>query len=560
MLNKYKFLWLVVFLLIISDFGYLIAQGQLRKKETGFSYILISPADSANSIKALNRDINRILSSNNLNNSKYSVAVFSLDNNKYLYKKNIEDLLTPASTTKFVTCFVALFTMGADFPVKTTVYTDGTVDNGVVNGNLYIMGHGDALLSVSDVEYLADQLRKQGIKEVTGNVYGDGSYFDDVTERIAYSGDKDLVQSTQPITALSIESNVATVLISSGAYSGRMANVQIIPASDAFKIANKTKVSGGTQFVPQQPGKKKSRSDIFQPDNQQLLGIEKLFPADEQLFGDPSPERSSRRGHGSGSGISFTSVLQNDGNQIFSVSGVMEANKTQSYRYYIMKPNLAVAGTLRNRLISGGINVKGVIGEKSLYESGKKNPRQLAEFSRPLIDIMYPMIKTSDNYLAETVYKIIGAHSGKLKSNSKEARQIIAKVIDSLDIPCADCQFNDGSGLSRRNSVNAQSFIKMLKYTTKLPFGKKYDSTLSIAGVDGTLKNRMLSSLAENNLHGKTGTHSNVSALVGYVNTLDGEHLAFAFMFNGSGVGVYKNVEDEIGKLLAQFFYFNEEE
>jgi len=50
-----------------------------------------------------------------------------------------------------------------------------------------------------------------------------------------------------------------------------------------------------------------------------------------------------------------------------------------------------------------------------------------------------------------------------------------------------------------------------------------------------------------------------VSSLAGYANTLDGELLAFAFIFNGNDPGLYKQIEDAICETAAQFFYFNEE-
>jgi D-alanyl-D-alanine carboxypeptidase len=66
-------------------------------------------------------------------------------------------------------------------------------------------------------------------------------------------------------------------------------------------------------------------------------------------------------------------------------------------------------------------------------------------------------------------------------------------------------------------------------------------------------------SLAQNNLRAKTGTHKNVSGLCGTVKTLDGENLAFCFIFNGPSVGLYKQVENRLGIILAEFFYFNRE-
>jgi D-alanyl-D-alanine carboxypeptidase len=146
-----------------------------------------------------------------------------------------------------------------------------------------------------------------------------------------------------------------------------------------------------------------------------------------------------------------------------------------------------------------------------------------------------------------------------MKNNAKETRQIIFDVFDSLKIPCGECLFYDGSGLSRRNKITAEALIRILEITSHSNFSSDLDSCLAIAGVDGTVKSRMSGTLAENNLLAKTGTHGNVSALTGYVRTLDGERLSYAFMFNGSAVNHFKQTENELGKLLAQFFYFNME-
>ena len=181
----------------------------------------------------------------------------------------------------------------------------------------------------------------------------------------------------------------------------------------------------------------------------------------------------------------------------------------------------------------------------------------IAEFERYLVDIISPTMKNSDNYYAENIFKIIGANSGKMRDNAKEAKQIILKVLDTINIPCIDCQFNDGSGLSRRNKVSAESVIKLLESTYYSPLRRILDTTMAIAGYDGTIRNRMVGTLAEQNLKAKTGTHSNVSGLCGIVKTLDGEPIAFSFIFNGANVGVYKQIENQLGILLSEFFYFN---
>jgi D-alanyl-D-alanine carboxypeptidase/D-alanyl-D-alanine-endopeptidase (penicillin-binding protein 4) len=70
----------------------------------------------------------------------------------------------------------------------------------------------------------------------------------------------------------------------------------------------------------------------------------------------------------------------------------------------------------------------------------------------------------------------------------------------------------------------------------------------------------MRGTTAEYNVHAKTGTHKNVSALAGYIRTLDGERLMFSFIFNGNAVWLYKGLENKLCQLLANFSYYTPKE
>jgi D-alanyl-D-alanine carboxypeptidase/D-alanyl-D-alanine-endopeptidase (penicillin-binding protein 4) len=148
---------------------------------------------------------------------------------------------------------------------------------------------------------------------------------------------------------------------------------------------------------------------------------------------------------------------------------------------------------------------------------------------------------------------MIGANSGFLTNNAYGTRQITDSILHKCGIDSSECVLNDGSGLSRRNLITIESLINILKVSYKSDFYNELKNSLSIASLDGTLKKRFKQTFAESNLHAKTGTLRNVSALAGYVTTRDGEELAFAFVFNGSNVGAYKMLENEIGILLSQF-------
>jgi len=134
----------------------------------------------------------------------------------------------------------------------------------------------------------------------------------------------------------------------------------------------------------------------------------------------------------------------------------------------------------------------------------------------------------------------------------------LESIKDSLSkklyIHCEECKLNDGSGLSRRNLVTARSLTNLLIDVYKSDFKDNFINSLAIAGIDGTLRKRFRSNSTVSNIRAKTGTLRNASGLAGFVKTLEGENIAFAFIFNGNDVGYYKSLENQLAELLANFY------
>lgn len=508
----------------------------------------ISRKDTAKTLKSLEREINKILNSRKLRSASIGVAVYSLDNKKFYYKKNIDKAFTPASNTKLFTTITALLAMGERALVRTSVYTDADRIDSVLRGNLYLVGGGDALLSDEDVEIIAEDISLLGIKRVTGDVYADPTYFDNMTERMDYARDNDRVERLAPISGLGIEENKATVRVSSGPYRGDKVNVQIIPDSDYFIKNVNAKVKYGKKR-----SNKKSSVNIEKFHRQTKTDME--YQPQKWGCAPPAPEPPRRRRT-----IRVSSRFTDDGKQRFTISGYLKANRTVSYAYYMKEPDLIAAGTLKKKLELFGVAVDGDIARKPLYEiDSGKTAKLVAQFSRPLTEFLEPVNKDSDNFLAEHLYKMIGAYGAYFDDNAIGTQKIMNALLPRYGIPIDNCKLNDGSGLSRRNLLTPRAIIAALETAYQSPFFETFRSSLSVAGLDGTLRKRMRNSPAEFNLRGKTGTLRNVSALSGYVKTLDGENLAFSFLFNGRYVSSYKSMENDLGELLAQFFFFNEE-
>ena len=127
--------------------------------------------------------------------------------------------------------------------------------------------------------------------------------------------------------------------------------------------------------------------------------------------------------------------------------------------------------------------------------------------------------------------------------------------LKTAGIQADSLRLNDGSGLSRDDMITAEATVQLLTFMNKHRYADVFRAALPIAGVDGTLRNRMRGTPAENNVRAKTGSLSSAASLGGYVTTAAGEKLAFVVMVNNYGPNVEPRVIciDPIAVLLASF-------
>jgi D-alanyl-D-alanine carboxypeptidase/D-alanyl-D-alanine-endopeptidase (penicillin-binding protein 4) len=512
--------------------------------------------DSARALRTLRGRLDNIFTSGAYRNGRTSVSVWSITRGTSIYERNHLANLTPASTTKLFTTASVFQLYGAGSSVTTDVRYDGTLgSDGTLRGNLYIIGHGDALLSVNDLEELADKVRTAGITRVTGNVYGDGSAFESQSNRAVYSGDFEDVVPLPPVVALNVNRGTIAVVASAGR-SGTP-SVQIIPASDAVElVVRATKAAAPSTPQPRKrsarraPPTSKRKSSKKRTSTKRRADVYRV--QEDERFGDAPPEpRQRRRGRRTRIRVSASSTLLPNGTQRIAVNGNPGRNSTATVYVNAAKPALFTAGVFVNRLRSGGVTVDGTV----LERQAPSNARMLAQFRRPLTEIAGVVNKRSDNYIAEHLFKLVGATCGDHTTTAARARRTVLDVLDTLGVQRNGCVFNDGSGLSRRNLVSAATQVQLLRKIYALPWGREYRSTLAIAAYDGTIRGRMHGTPAANNVTAKTGTLRNVSSLSGYVTTADGELLAFSFMSNGPAVGTYKQLESLAAATLAAFSY-----
>lgn len=499
--------------------------------------------------KTINTDINNLLYNNpNLSRTKYGLSVYSTKLNKWIYTYNHKKLLVPASNTKLFTTFTSFYQLGQEYQISTKVYMEGQLNKGTLNGNLYIVGGGDPIFNINDLENIAAEIKKYGINKINGNIYGDGSFFDAETNRFKYSNDIDEVEAVAPITALSLEKNIVTVIVTAGTIPGKSVNVQFKPASSGFVSSVDAIVTANENYLDE--------NNLYNNFYYEELNY-KLYSGDSyNLVAAKNKKKNITKKTNKKSklpSIRITTSMRQDGKQCFYVKGSLKRNKTYTYQYYIKDPVLITAYALKDRLGAVGINVFGCVDKKELIKNEIENKILIYTFKRNINDIIIPTNKFSDNYLAETLFKLNGAVSGNNINCVENSKLITKNILKKLNFLPDGFLLNDGSGLSRRNNITSELLTNILIYMYKNNFYDNLYASLSIAGNDGTLRKRMKNTAAENNLYAKTGTLSNVSSLAGYVNTKNGDKLIFSFIFNGPNIGAYKMIENKLGELLANY-------
>ena len=160
-------------------------------------------------------------------------------------------------------------------------------------------------------------------------------------------------------------------------------------------------------------------------------------------------------------------------------------------------------------------------------------------------DAMESILKTSNNLVAETVFKLAGAKWAEEKGSISNSLGMLKFYISSLNIPTDDVKIVDGSGVSKNNIMTADFMTDFLVARSKLADFDEFKEFIPSPG-EGTLKNRML--YFKDNLKAKTGTLSDTSAIAGYITSRKGNTYAFDIMINDAKTSSSdkKNIEEQI--------------
>jgi len=216
-------------------------------------------------------------------------------------------------------------------------------------------------------------------------------------------------------------------------------------------------------------------------------------------------------------------------------------------------PGTGYLNAFNDALIRKHINVEtGVM--DSIMPTPLKMDTLFVYVSPPLRSILPALMKPSQNQIAEILLKTIGLERGGM-GTADSARKIVAQQLLAWGVQPDGFAIYDGSGLSRHDLVSPETLVRVLDRIQQDTAFAVYYNAMPIAGVDGTLKDRMKGTPAEGNVHAKTGSIGGARSLSGYVTSADGERLIFSILANNwtTPSSAVTTVGDQIAAALASY-------
>ena len=430
---------------------------------------------------------------------EWGVLILDATTGATLYELNADRFFVPASNMKLFTTALALAKLGPDYRFHTSLETHGVLSpDGVLSGDLYLVGRGDPNLSNRKFPYelkeefdgppekslaeLVDALRAKGVKQVTGDIIGDDSYFPREPYPSGWEIDDMVWEYGAAVSAIVVNDNTVTLTLTAGDAAGVPAQAVVTPATPDFILQNAVVTS--------------------------------------------APEIKS----------DLTLTREPDSNVVV-IRGTLPAHSTpRKLVLAIHQPALHAASLLRDLLVQRGISIGGTTRAIHLPEPASNQPRAvLAEHvSIPLSDSVKLVNKISQNLHTEMLLRA-AARSTAIWNTPDDLMKFPVDFYTAAGIPAGDVIQSDASGLSRHDLVTPRAIVALLKYAQSEPWFAPYFASLPVAGVDGTLEPLMKNTVSAGKIHAKTGSVEHVRTRSGYADTVAGRRLIFSFMTNNQG-------------------------
>ena len=216
---------------------------------------------------------------------------------------------------------------------------------------------------------------------------------------------------------------------------------------------------------------------------------------------------------------------------VVTLSGQIAIGDSAIVEVAYRDPGLAYLYALRRTLAEQALTVEGGLDPRPGRDTTAKLDTLFVMKSPPLREILPALEKPSQNQIAEILYKTLGLEGAGV-GTADSGRAVIERQLTSWGIAPTSFAVRDGSGLSRHDYIAPDAVVRVLDAMRRSPNFAVFRDALPLAGVDGTIANRMRGTAAAGNVHAKTGFVDKARSLSGYVTTANGRILIFSLLCN----------------------------
>jgi D-alanyl-D-alanine carboxypeptidase/D-alanyl-D-alanine-endopeptidase (penicillin-binding protein 4) len=435
---------------------------------------------------AVTEALRQLVADPRLAGGRVGVHVRDLADGKTVAQHDDDKGFMTASNMKLISSAVALLTLGPDFTFVTRLVAHGHVRDGVLDGDLVLVGDGDPTLGGrheaagprAPLLRLAHQLRAQhGITHVTGAVLGDDDCQPDEVLGEGWAWGYEAADYAAQISGLCLAENVVRL-----------------------------------EFLPTEAGR--------QP------GV-RLLPETSYVTLDAAVRATEAS--------SAVTVGRARGSNVITVRGTVTAGKPHRDAASIDNPTAFAAHVLHECLREASVHVRGPARDRDDWARPLAGPGEVLgeERSPPLHAVLRTLNQDSQNLYAEQLVRTaarVATGKAAMRDASAHAKQVLA----ASGVGTRGMVLADGSGLSRLNLVPPRAIADLLGAMWRHPHRDVFVRSLPLAGSDGTLRARFAEGPARGRVRAKTGFISRVVALSGYVPrpTQGAEPLVFAILLN----------------------------
>ena len=462
--------------------------------------LLIILAALPNAVPAADSDlpvgVRSVLNVRQIPDDTLSIYVEDLDTADAVLEWRPDEARNPASTMKLLTTLVALDLLGPTYRWKTDVYALGNVVDGRLDGDLLIKGYGDPFLVTERVWQMLRRLRLEGIDEITGDLLIDDSWFD-VGPYDPGAFDR------QPLRAYNVAPNALLMNFKVVRYwfepSGSAVRVRLDPQLDNLSVDNRLAVRDG-----------------YCGGYQRGIAVTLNDDKDKVTFSGRFP-RGCRR-----YAMDRTVLTHNE------------------FAYGLFRSLWEESGGVFD---GGWRNVVANEGAEPL----------LSFDSPPLMEIIARVNKHSNNVMARQVLYTLAAE--KLGSPGTEAkgRDVIESWLKDKGLQTEAIVLENGAGLSREARITAKAMASFLTFAWTQPYMPEYLASMSLTGLDGTLRRRFRDTDLVGKAHLKTGSLDHVTAIAGYLQSRSGRRFAVVALQNHEDI--HRGPGEEVQEALLRWLY-----